>query len=98
MATPGVSDQRLPCACCGYRTIARRSHFEICPVCFWEDDVVDNQDTSVLGPNHVTLSVARANYARIGASEERLLPYVRAPRPEEGPPAPYTEPRGKDNV
>ena len=42
---------------------------EICPVCKWQDDAVDNQDTDVLGPNHVTLSVARENYARFGTSD-----------------------------
>jgi Cysteine-rich CPCC len=62
-------------------------------VCFWQDDFVDNQDTEVLGPNRVTLSVARGNFAHLGASEERLLEYVRAPRPDEGPPKPWTETR-----
>jgi hypothetical protein len=41
----------------------------------------------------VMLSVARANYLRIGASEERLAGLVRAPRPDEGPPEPWTESR-----
>lgn len=27
------------CLCCGYKTIEERAEFEICPVCFWEDDV-----------------------------------------------------------
>ncbi len=26
------------CLCCGYRTIKERGIFEICPICFWEDD------------------------------------------------------------
>jgi hypothetical protein len=82
------------CPCCGYRTLPEASPSdEICPVCFWQDDFVDNQDTDVLGPNHVTLSVARANYARLGASEERLAEFVRPPLPEEGPPEPWTEAR-----
>ena len=77
----------FPCACCGYRTLPSPSPSdEICPVCFWQDDFVDNQDTDVLGPNRVTLSVARGNFERFGASEERLRGYVRPPRPEEGPP------------
>ena len=63
---------------------------EICPVCFWQDDFVDNQDTDVLGPNRVTLSVARSTFSRWGASEEGLRVHVRPPRPEEGPPEPWT--------
>ena len=26
------------CLCCGYRTIGKRGDFEICPICFWEDE------------------------------------------------------------
>jgi hypothetical protein len=82
----------FPCPCCGYRTLPDVSPSdEICPVCFWQDDFVDNRDTDVLGPNHVRLSVARHNYAEFGAAEERVRPYVRPPRPEEGPPAPWTQ-------
>jgi hypothetical protein len=83
-----------PCPCCGFRTLPDASPSdEICPVCFWQDDFVDNQDTDVLGPNRVTLLAARSNYARLGASEQRLVAFVRAPRGEEGPPEPWTETR-----
>jgi hypothetical protein len=84
----------FPCPCCGYRTLPDESPSdEICPVCFWQDDFVDNHDTEVLGPNRVTLSAARANHARFGASEERLVRHVRSPRDNEGPPDPWTETR-----
>jgi hypothetical protein len=84
----------FPCPCCGYRTLPAESPSdEICPVCFWQDDFVDNRDTEVLGPNRVTLSVARANFLQWGASEERWVARVRPPRPEEGPPEPWTETR-----
>jgi Cysteine-rich CPCC len=84
----------FPCPCCGYRTLPGPSPSdEICSVCFWQDDFVDNRDTDVLGPNRVTLSEARANFERFGASEERLLQHVRPPRPDEGPPEPWTETR-----
>lgn len=26
------------CPCCGFLTLDERGTFEICPVCFWEDD------------------------------------------------------------
>jgi Cysteine-rich CPCC len=85
---------RFPCPCCGYKTLPARSPCdEICEVCFWQDDFVDNHDTDVLGPNRVRLSVARSNYERWGASEQRFVEHVRAPRPEEGPPEPWTETR-----
>jgi hypothetical protein len=77
-----------PCVCCGYFTLSKPtgSSDEICQVCYWQDDAVDNRDTDVLGPNRVSLSVARENYERSGAHEERWLPHVRRPRPEELPP------------
>ena len=88
-----------PCPCCGYRTLPGPSPTDdICPVCFWQDDFVDNQDTDLLGPNHVRLSVARENYARHGAHEDRWIPNVRAPRANEGPPEPWTERRDKDEL
>ncbi len=74
------------CPCCHCLTLAERGGFEICPVCFWEDDGQDDPDADVVrgGPNNVlSLAAARANYQRIGACEERMLAHVRPPLPEE---------------
>ena len=30
---------KYKCFCCGYLTLPARGEFEICPVCFWEDDM-----------------------------------------------------------
>ena len=34
------------CPCCGYKTLEECSPgtFEICPICFWEDDNVQFED------------------------------------------------------
>jgi hypothetical protein len=74
------------CPCCRCLTLAERGGHEICHVCFWEDDGQDDSDADVVrgGPNYeLSLAQARANYAHIGACEEKALPHVRAPRPEE---------------
>ncbi len=74
------------CPCCGYKTLDERGGYDICPVCFWEDDGQDEEDAETnrpLGPNHLSLVQAREMYRRIGACEERLLLYVRPPLPEE---------------
>jgi cysteine-rich CPCC protein len=74
------------CPCCGCKTLPERGGDDICPVCFWEDDGQDDQDADVVrgGPNHaLSLTQARANYRSFGACEERLLPHVRKPLPEE---------------
>ncbi|MFO0671902.1 MAG: CPCC family cysteine-rich protein [Polyangiaceae bacterium] len=74
------------CPCCRRLTLGERGGFEICPVCFWEDDGQDDHDADVVrgGPNGaLSLTNARESYLRIGACDERALPHVRAPRPEE---------------
>ena len=75
-----------PCPCCGYLTLEdpKNGSYEICPVCFWENDAVQNDDPSFAGgANEPSLTQARANYRRFGAVEERLILHVRAARPDE---------------
>ena len=77
---------RCRCPCCRLLTLWSRNAFQICPVCFWEDDGQDDADADVVrgGPNGgLSLAQARANYARIGASEEDALAHVRPPTEEE---------------
>ena len=77
--------ERHPCDCCGFLTLGARGTYEICPVCFWEDDVLENPEIPG-GANAVSLREAQASYRRIGACEARFLDHVRAPRSEEHPP------------
>ena len=39
------------CPCCGYRTLSEQppGTFEICPVCYWEDDNVQFNDPTFRG-------------------------------------------------
>ena len=60
------------CRCCTSKTLRGRGQFERCPVCYWEDDGMD-QDNLRLGE-------ARTNYQRFGACEERWIDDVRPPR------------------
>ena len=34
----GKEEILFACPCCLYQTIKERGQYEICPVCFWEDD------------------------------------------------------------
>ena len=69
------------CLVCGYATLSHRGVFEICPVCFWEDD---GESGPAGGPNgSLDLTDGRNNFAKMGATEERLLPYVRPPEDDE---------------
>lgn len=58
---------RFLCPCCFMPTLTRRGSYEICAICFWEDDGQDNEDADVYlgGPNHgLTLTEARHNFDR----------------------------------
>jgi len=63
------------CPCCGYRSLRERGAYEVCRVCFWEDDGTTEPD-SVSGPNHMALSEARLNIRRFGAVTEKARSYV----------------------
>ncbi|MBZ9712743.1 CPCC family cysteine-rich protein [Deinococcus multiflagellatus] len=76
--------KRFACPCCGFLTLKRRGHYDICRVCFWEDDG-GNDDHRHSGPNHMTLGEARQNFARLGACDEGSLAFVRPPLPYEIP-------------
>ncbi|MEU4570826.1 CPCC family cysteine-rich protein [Micromonospora sp. NPDC023956] len=80
-------DSPYPCPCCGYLTLGERGGYEICDVCFWEDDGQDDHDAARVrgGPNRLSLLDARRNYARYGASDPKDLKHVRPPRPDEHP-------------
>ncbi len=73
------------CACCGYYTLTEPAGgFEICPVCFWEDDAVQNSDPEFEGgANKVCLREARKNFEEFGACTESSVPFVREPDAEE---------------
>jgi hypothetical protein len=76
------------CPCCGCKTLDQRGGYDICPVCFWEDDGQDDHDADVVrgGPNGaLSLTQARQNYIRIGACEESMVGNVRPPLPDELP-------------
>lgn len=78
------SEAKNYCCCCGYLTIVRRGDYEICPICFWEDDLTQLQfPQKAGGANKVSLVDAQKNYERIGVSDERLSKHVRKPSHDE---------------
>jgi len=78
--------KKYSCPCCRYRTLTERGGYEICQVCFWEDDGQDDHDADVVrgGPNYeLSLADARSNFAKIGASCERVRGFDRRALPDE---------------
>ncbi|MBX9362075.1 CPCC family cysteine-rich protein [Streptomyces sp. WAC04114] len=78
-------EELLPCPCCGHRTLGELWAYEICPVCYWEEDPSQlRHPTAGFGPNHgLSLIEAQANYRRIGAVTEEMRRHVRPARDDE---------------
>ena len=79
---------RYPCPCCGFLTLEQEApgSFDICAVCFWEDDNIQYYDADYAGgANRVSLNQARKNFLAFRASSKRVLKFVRKPRQEERP-------------
>jgi hypothetical protein len=74
-AINGDVEELAACPCCGYRSLRERGAYEICRVCFWEDDGTTEPDR-VSGPNHMTLRDARLNVQRFGAVTENAREHV----------------------
>lgn len=72
--------EKYKCPCCGCYALAEDKEYEICPVCFWErDSVQEKQPDFAGGSNIMSLNQARKNYAEYGACSQELMPFVREP-------------------
>jgi hypothetical protein len=74
------------CPCCGFRTLKERGGYNICPVCFWEDDGQDDPDAGIVrgGPNgSLSLAQARMNFKEFGACDQKSVANVRPPNADE---------------
>jgi hypothetical protein len=84
--SPRALEPSYRCPCCRYVTLEERGSYDICPICFWEDDGQDDHDADVVrgGPNgRLSLIAARKNFDASGASEPRRAAFVRSPTPSE---------------
>jgi Cysteine-rich CPCC len=74
------------CPCCDYPTLASRGGFEVCPICYWEDDGQGSHDADRErgGPNNsLCLTEARRNFVAFGACEAAMKANVRPPSDDE---------------
>jgi hypothetical protein len=86
MRKPAERVKTYRCPCCKFRTLRGRGQDEICQVCFWHDDGQDEDEAEQVwgGPNHaLSLRQAQANFAKLGAVNERLMQFTRKPTPDE---------------
>ena len=78
--------KKYKCPCCGFYTFDKKpmGNYDICPVCFWEDDPFQSQNPDEEeGSNHVSLNQARENFKKFGACEHDMIKNVRPPQKDE---------------
>jgi hypothetical protein len=69
------------CPCCGYKTLPGRGDYDLCPVCWWEDEGLLPWEYS--GPNAQTLIEAQQEYLAETRPYRRRPGKVRAPKRQE---------------
>lgn len=72
----GEEETLIDCLCCGYRTIDERGNYDICKVCFWEDDGNFLDPECYSSANRMNLSQARINFNQIGACSIEDLKFI----------------------
>ena len=77
---------KYTCPCCGFKTLQTKppGTFEICKICFWEDDSTQYRNPDFTGgSNEISLKEAQKNFLAFGASRKRFLNYVSKPSKED---------------
>ena len=67
--------KKYKCPCCENYTLDNEpGTFDICNICYWEDDNVQRINPNYDGgANDISLNQARKNYKRIGVISEEYL-------------------------
>ena len=58
--------KKYKCPCCDFYTLNNKANntFQICPICYWEDDGVQLHNPNYVGgANHISLNQAKKNFA-----------------------------------
>ena len=81
-----MTAEKFACPCCGYKTYTEKPNgsYDICPVCFWEDDPIQlKKPDSNNGANKVSLKQGQRNFIEFGACTKEVTEYVRKPTKDE---------------
>lgn len=74
-----LDKMKYRCPCCGNLTLDDRpGTFDICPVCYWEDDILQKDNPEYEGgANGISLIKAIENYKKYGAMLPQYINLVR---------------------
>ncbi len=71
----GKPENLFKCPCCNYLTLELKSEYDICSVCYWEDD--GSSDLEKYSPvNRLTLQEAKGNFLKYGAVTRKAVEFV----------------------
>ena len=70
----GAIEELYPCVICNFRTLNTKGEYEICRVCFWEDDGSSVDDYSNV--NSLNVVDAKNNFINFGAVSKESKKYV----------------------
>lgn len=68
----GCPETMFTCQCCFYRSLRAVGIYEVCPVCFLEDDRAD-KDLQYSSPNHMFLKDAKSNVLKYGVCDPKFI-------------------------
>lgn len=73
-----MTSTKTQCDCCDYFTIDNGADYEICPICFWEQDAFGvSEPEADSGANHgLTLREGRSNFLKHGACAPEFVEKV----------------------
>jgi len=75
---------RYSCLICGYKTLDSYCDWDICPICFWEDDVLHHGGDKTSPANSgLKVSQAQANFMMFRCCSTEHQRFVRGPLPTE---------------
>jgi len=74
----GEYEFRHKCLCCNYLSLLTKDDFEICEICYWEDDPLTKEVNKISSINHgLTLEDAKKNFVKFGAVEQKYIDQVK---------------------
>lgn len=73
-----MNNKKYPCPCCGYLVFNEApGSFDICPICYWEDEALQLRYPNEIGANRLTLIESQINFEALGYGDLQNKKLVR---------------------